>query len=256
MFLVFLLFLTINSPTSSSTSDTLSRASSLCVEKPEDVQISPDGVFTAVFHQVGNNSYCFAVWFSEPSPSSDSHQNPTVVWKANLHRPVNGKRSKLSLNPPQLRQSGDTRFRRRDWERWGGVVYKGTLSDQRVAAIKQLNAANQGEAEFLAEVSLIGKLYERNLIEMWGYCGEDNHRLLVYEILVPWPRSHLPMCLVGSKGYEKPEVYMEPEWVHNIPITYKVLQLRDCGVGNAHRKEPGRRFSIIRRWRGDAKEDE
>ncbi|KAM1118897.1 hypothetical protein ACFX2I_043161 [Malus domestica] len=200
MFLVFLLFLTINSPTSSSTSDILSRASSLSVEKPEDVLISPDGVFTAVFHQVGNNSYCFAVWFSEPSPSSDSHQNPTVVWKANIHGPVNGKRSKLSLNPPQLRQSGDTRFQRRDWERWGGVVYKGTLSDQRVAAIKQLNAANQGEAEFLAEVSLIGKLYERNLIEMWGYCGEDNHRLLVYEILVPWPRSHLPMCLVGSKG--------------------------------------------------------
>ncbi|KAM2913752.1 hypothetical protein COP2_044370 [Malus domestica] len=197
MFLVFLLVLTINSPTSSSTSDILSRASSLSVEKPEDVLISPDGVFTAVFHQVGNNSYCF--WFSEPSPSSDSHQNPTVVWKAKLHRPVNGKRSKLSLNPPQLRQSGNTRFQRRDWERWGGVVYKGTLSDQRVAAIKQLNAANQGEAEFLAEVSLIGKLYERNLIEMWGYCGEDNHRLLVYEILVPWPRSHLPMCLVGSK---------------------------------------------------------
>ncbi|KAM1224284.1 hypothetical protein ACFX1S_043423 [Malus domestica] len=197
MFLVFLLVLTINSPTSSSTSDILSRASSLSVEKPEDVLISPDGVFTAVFHQVGNNSYCFAVWFSETSPSSDSHQNPTVVWKANLYRPVNGKRSKLSLNPPQLRQSGDTRFQRRDWERWGGVVYKGTLSDQRVA--KQLNAANQGEAEFLAEVSLIGKLYERNLIEMWGYCGEDNHRLLVYEILVPWPRSHLPMCLVGSK---------------------------------------------------------
>ncbi|XP_021820293.1 putative receptor protein kinase ZmPK1 [Prunus avium] len=65
----------------------------------------------------------------------------------------------------------------------GGTVYKGLLSDQRVAAIKQLNGANQGEAEFLAEVSLIGKLYHMNLIEMWGYCVEGKHRLLVYEYM-------------------------------------------------------------------------
>ncbi|XP_004291064.1 PREDICTED: putative receptor protein kinase ZmPK1-like [Fragaria vesca subsp. vesca] len=65
----------------------------------------------------------------------------------------------------------------------GGVVYKGVLSDQRVAAIKQLNDCNQGEAEFLAEVSLLGKLYHMNLIEMWGYCVEDKHRLLVYEYM-------------------------------------------------------------------------
>ncbi|KAB2619440.1 receptor protein kinase ZmPK1 [Pyrus ussuriensis x Pyrus communis] len=97
LFLIFLLSLAINSPPSSSTPDTLSRASSLSVEKLEDVLISPDGVFTAGFHQVGNNSYCFAIWFSEPSPSSDRHQNPTVVWTANRDRPVNGKRSKLSL---------------------------------------------------------------------------------------------------------------------------------------------------------------
>ncbi|KAK3231305.1 hypothetical protein Dsin_003186 [Dipteronia sinensis] len=63
----------------------------------------------------------------------------------------------------------------------GGIVYKGTLSDGRVAAIKQLNEANQGEAEFLAEISSIGKLNHMNLIKMWGYCVEGKHRLLVYE---------------------------------------------------------------------------
>ncbi|CBI19464.3 unnamed protein product, partial [Vitis vinifera] len=65
----------------------------------------------------------------------------------------------------------------------GGIVYKGVLSDHRVAAIKQLNGANQGEAEFLAEASTIGRLNHMNLIEMWGYCFEGKHRLLVYEYM-------------------------------------------------------------------------
>ncbi|KAJ1375166.1 putative serine/threonine-protein kinase [Sesbania bispinosa] len=65
----------------------------------------------------------------------------------------------------------------------GGIVYKGVLSDQRVAAIKRLKEANQGEEDFLAEVSIIGRLNHMNLIEMWGYCAEGKHRLLVYEYM-------------------------------------------------------------------------
>ncbi|PON48874.1 S-receptor-like serine/threonine-protein kinase [Parasponia andersonii] len=63
----------------------------------------------------------------------------------------------------------------------GGIVYKGVLSDSRVAAIKRLSEAYQGEAEFLAEVNTIGRLNHMNLIEMWGFCAEGKHRLLVYE---------------------------------------------------------------------------
>ncbi|KAJ6360529.1 hypothetical protein OIU77_004526, partial [Salix suchowensis] len=66
----------------------------------------------------------------------------------------------------------------------GGVVYKGVLSDHRIAAIKRLNdASDQGEAEFQAEVSTIGKLNHINLTEMWGYCAEGKHRLLVYRYM-------------------------------------------------------------------------
>ncbi|WCJ38211.1 G-type lectin S-receptor-like serine/threonine-protein kinase At5g24080 [Euphorbia peplus] len=64
-----------------------------------------------------------------------------------------------------------------------GTVYKGKLSDDRMAAVKRLNTSNQGEAEFLAEVSTIGKLHHMNLIEMWGYCVEKHHRLLVYQYM-------------------------------------------------------------------------
>ncbi|XP_058217261.1 putative receptor protein kinase ZmPK1 [Rhododendron vialii] len=65
----------------------------------------------------------------------------------------------------------------------GGVVYKGILPDRSVAAIKRLNEATQGEAELLAEVSTIGRVNHMNLIEIWGYCVEGNHRLLVYEYM-------------------------------------------------------------------------
>ena len=63
------------------------------------------------------------------------------------------------------------------------IVYKGVLSNNRVAAIKRLNEANQGEGEFLAKVSIIGRINHMNLIEMWGYCAEGKHRLLVYEYM-------------------------------------------------------------------------
>ncbi|KAB1227256.1 putative receptor protein kinase ZmPK1 [Morella rubra] len=65
----------------------------------------------------------------------------------------------------------------------GGTVYKGVLPDQKVVAIKQLNEAIQGEAEFLAEVNTIGKLNHMNLIDIWGYCAEGKHRLLVYDYM-------------------------------------------------------------------------
>ncbi|XP_059631074.1 putative receptor protein kinase ZmPK1 [Cornus florida] len=64
-----------------------------------------------------------------------------------------------------------------------GVVYKGILSDNRVAAIKRLAETDQGEEEFLAEVSTIGRLNHMHLTETWGYCVEGKHRLLVYEYM-------------------------------------------------------------------------
>eukprot|EP00268_Persea_americana_P016587 TRINITY_DN17866_c2_g1_i1.p1 TRINITY_DN17866_c2_g1~~TRINITY_DN17866_c2_g1_i1.p1 ORF type:complete len:916 (+),score=163.98 TRINITY_DN17866_c2_g1_i1:275-2749(+) len=62
-----------------------------------------------------------------------------------------------------------------------GCVYKGVLDDDRVVAVKKLGDAIQGEEEFLAEMSTIGRIYHMKLVRMWGYCSERSHRLLVYE---------------------------------------------------------------------------
>ncbi|XP_028124131.1 putative receptor protein kinase ZmPK1 [Camellia sinensis] len=71
----------------------LSKGSSLSVEKPDHVLISPTGVFSAGFYSVGDNAYCFAIWFSEPLYDG-SH---TIVWMANRDQPINGRLSELSL---------------------------------------------------------------------------------------------------------------------------------------------------------------
>ncbi|GMP45392.1 hypothetical protein CsSME_00013933 [Camellia sinensis var. sinensis] len=67
----------------------LTEGSSLSVEKPYDVLISPSGVFSVGFHSVGDNAYCFAIWYSEPLDDG----NHTVVWMANQEQPINGKLS-------------------------------------------------------------------------------------------------------------------------------------------------------------------
>ncbi|GMH28950.1 hypothetical protein Nepgr_030793 [Nepenthes gracilis] len=65
-----------------------------------------------------------------------------------------------------------------------GVVYKGTLEDARVVAVKRLgDEVIQGEEGFWAEVSTIGKINHMNLVRMWGFCWEAKHRLLVYKFL-------------------------------------------------------------------------
>ncbi|XP_044955186.1 putative receptor protein kinase ZmPK1 [Hordeum vulgare subsp. vulgare] len=78
-----------------------------------------------------------------------------------------------------------------------GSVYKGILHDSRVVAVKKLNDVKQGEDEFEAEVSVIGKIYHMNLVRVMGVCSERSHRLLVYEYV---ENGSLAMFLFGDKG--------------------------------------------------------
>lgn len=62
-----------------------------------------------------------------------------------------------------------------------GTVYKGVLPDGEVVAVKQLEGVSQGHDQFWAEVSMIGRVHHMNLVRMFGFCAETNHRLIVYE---------------------------------------------------------------------------
>ncbi|GAB2269618.1 hypothetical protein Dimus_004542 [Dionaea muscipula] len=88
---LLLLLLLHQSPLFESVSTSLKKGSSLSVEKiDDDVLTSPNGAFSAGFFPVGDNAFCFAVWFARSS-------DPTAVWMANRDYPVNGHRSELRL---------------------------------------------------------------------------------------------------------------------------------------------------------------
>ncbi|KAJ7954941.1 Receptor-like protein kinase [Quillaja saponaria] len=66
------------------------------------------------------------------------------------------------------------------------TVYKGVLLDnnKNLIAVKNLNdSVKEGDREFKAEVSAIGRTNHRNLVQLLGFCNEGKHRLVVYEFM-------------------------------------------------------------------------
>ncbi|CAL5335388.1 unnamed protein product [Camellia sinensis] len=90
-----------------------------------------------------------------------------------------------------------------------GPVYKGTLNDRRVVAVKQLSvASHQGKNQFVTEIATISAVQHRNLVKLYGCCIEGDKRLLVYEYLenkrkktlyLNWP-SRFDICLGVARG--------------------------------------------------------
>ena len=65
-------------------------------------------------------------------------------------------------------------------------VYKGVLEfeDRKLVAVKRMNdMVKEGDLEFKAEVSAIGRTNHRNLVQLLGFCNEGQHRLLAYEFM-------------------------------------------------------------------------
>ncbi|CAJ1953279.1 unnamed protein product [Sphenostylis stenocarpa] len=64
-----------------------------------------------------------------------------------------------------------------------GAVYRGTLVNKTVVAVKQLEGIEQGEKQFRMEVATISSTHHLNLVRLIGFCSEGRHRLLVYEFM-------------------------------------------------------------------------
>uniref|UniRef100_N1QVU2 Lectin-domain containing receptor kinase A4.2 n=1 Tax=Aegilops tauschii TaxID=37682 RepID=N1QVU2_AEGTA len=80
-----------------------------------------------------------------------------------------------------------------------GHVYKGVLGRRRSGeevAIKRISSGTkQGMREFVAEISSLGRMRHRNLVELRGWCKHGNDLLLVYEFM---PNGSLDAHLFGG----------------------------------------------------------
>ncbi|KAF8401702.1 hypothetical protein HHK36_012648 [Tetracentron sinense] len=98
-----------------------------------------------------------------------------------------------------------------------GTVYSGVTSmeDKQIdIAVKQLEKViEQGEKEFVTEVRVIGLTHHKNLVRLLGFCNEDNHRLLVYELMKSGTLSGFLF------GEEK-----RPSWDHRAEIALGIAR--------------------------------
>ncbi|XP_027157426.1 L-type lectin-domain containing receptor kinase IX.1 [Coffea eugenioides] len=80
-----------------------------------------------------------------------------------------------------------------------GKVYKGELIDLNIAvAVKKFSrGSKQGKKQYVTEVKIISSLRHRNLVQLIGWCHDQNEFLLVYEFM---PNGSLDTHLFGRKN--------------------------------------------------------
>ncbi|XP_074566108.1 L-type lectin-domain containing receptor kinase IV.2-like [Curcuma longa] len=66
-----------------------------------------------------------------------------------------------------------------------GKVYRGTLwrTEKQVAIKKISNTSSQGVREFIAELSSLGQMRHRNIVQLLGWCKRNEDLLLVYDYM-------------------------------------------------------------------------
>lgn len=85
-----------------------------------------------------------------------------------------------------------------------GKVYKGTLANKMEIAVKCVNHdSKQGLREFMAEISSMGRLQHKNLVQMRGWCRKGNELMLVYD--------YMPNGSLNRWIFNKPKKLMDWE---------------------------------------------
>jgi len=105
-----------------------------------------------------------------------------------------------------------------------GKVYKATLSNGEIVAIKRLWSSGKGDASndngFKAEVDILGKIRHKNIVKLLCCCSNSDTNLLVYEYM---PNGSLGDLLHGPKSS-----------VLDWPIRYKIVLGAAQGLAYLH----------------------
>eukprot|EP01018_Ginkgo_biloba_P039402 Gb_13132 [translate_table: standard] len=110
-----------------------------------------------------------------------------------------------------------------------GRVYKGTLASNGLeVAVKCVShESKQGIREFIAEISSMGRLQHRNLVQLRGWCKNQKELLLVYDYMPnrsldkmifddPQPPLAWPERYRVLKGVASGLLYLHEEWEHMV----------------------------------------
>ncbi|KAJ0802436.1 putative protein kinase RLK-Pelle-L-LEC family [Helianthus annuus] len=151
-----------------------------------------------------------------------------------------------------------------------GSVYKGYLPCESMAVAVKKNisqGSKQGKKEYMTEVKINSRLRHRNLVQLVGWCHDENQFLLVYEYM---PNGSLDSHLFGKKitplkwpvrykitiGLASALLYLHEEWeqcvVHrdikpsNIMLDSGFnVKLGDFGLARFVEHELGTRTTVL-----------
>lgn len=109
-----------------------------------------------------------------------------------------------------------------------GKVYRGTLSDGTIVAVKRgMRGSKQGYPEFQTEIIVLSQIRHRHLVSLIGYCDERSEMILVYEHMEKGPlrtylygsdlpclswKQRLEICIGAARGLH----YLHTGYSHNI----------------------------------------
>eukprot|EP01018_Ginkgo_biloba_P002723 Gb_38790 [translate_table: standard] len=131
--------------------------------------------------------FAFWWWFIRPNPKRRAAMKDENKWAKRIKAPKSIQVSmfekplvKIKLadlmvatndfSPENIIGSGRT-----------GTMYKATMVDGSVMAIKRLRASSQTEKQFKAEMNTLAHLRHRNLVPLLGFCVAGGEKLLVYK---------------------------------------------------------------------------
>lgn len=128
-----------------------------------------------------------------------------------------------------------------------GRVYRGTLTNSKTQiAVKRIShESKQGLREFVSEISSIGRLRHRNLVQLIGWCRKRGDLLLVYDFM---PNGSLDKYIYENpkmiltweqrfkiiKGVASGLLYLHEEWeqtvIHRLALFIKKNCISHCSV--------------------------
>ncbi|GLJ15639.1 hypothetical protein SUGI_0257260 [Cryptomeria japonica] len=129
-----------------------------------------------------------------------------LIWRRHqqrsMDRPADSSDSFLRMFSYKELKIATRNFRSKLGSGVSGSVFKGSLQDGTLVAVKNMQGSRQDEKQFRAEISSLGNIHV-NLVRLRGFCAQGSKRLLIYDYM---PNGSLNSLLFTSNSTSKKKV--------------------------------------------------